>query len=860
MTLLSFVPPSSAPAWRSLLLRLGTVLVAGVVSACGGSGDAPPLAEPGPAAVAPTITQQPASLSVTAGQAASFTVAATGTAPLSVRWQRNGADIAGATASTFTLASTAAGDSGAVFRAIATNSAGSTTSNNATLTVTAAAPVLTITEQPANSTVAAGTQAAFTVGGTCSSGTLSIQWQRLGASTFADVAGATAATYGFAAATLDTGAQFRANLACSGQSAGFSAVATLTVTAPGAITLGAVRINGLRTPAPIGVTSAIDRSADGSYLFFGGAYLWRLAADLQSITHVAGSGSFGNADGAAAAASFNSVRGMTRDAAGNLWITDNGLIRRVAPDGTVTTVAGTRGSSGSADGTGAAASFSGPGGIAIGPDGDLYVSDQNNNRVRRVTTTGIVTTYATGLLAPFGIAVAANNDVYVAEAQGQRVSRIVRSGSSAGVTQLVAGNGSANIVNPADGPGATAVLPGPTALFLRGTTLYVRDLAGLLRTIDTTTGVVGTFTGSRTLGPGYADGTPAQARLSAPAITGIADAPGGGLVMADAGPLRTIDAAGKVTTIANGFEPSTAAVFSLPSSTGVLAQLPFEFRGRGQTAVAVDPQGRIVVSEGNTHTVRRIDAAGNVTLLAGLPYSAGWVDGTGSVAQMRLNGAALAVAPSGVVYVPDGASVKRIDASGFAATFAGATGALASGAVDGPPATARFSFIAGLAVAPNGDLLVSDNGNTALRRIDAAGNVTTFSGRMGQRGTADGAAGTARYDAPIGLAYAPSGTLYLNDNGKLRRIAADGSVTTSTVVGVISLTVDTTGAVYVLKADGLYAVSATDAETLLMQVGSGVVYGNVAPTLGTGDGAMTMLGPKQLLIVSGRSLNVVSLP
>ena len=91
MTLLSFVPPSSAPAWRSLLLRLGTVLVAGVVSACGGSGDAPPLAEPGPAAVAPTITQQPASLSVTAGQAASFTVAATGTAPLSVRWQRNGA-------------------------------------------------------------------------------------------------------------------------------------------------------------------------------------------------------------------------------------------------------------------------------------------------------------------------------------------------------------------------------------------------------------------------------------------------------------------------------------------------------------------------------------------------------------------------------------------------------------------------------------------------------------------------------------------------------------------------------------------------------------------------------------------------
>ena len=727
---------------------LGSVCLA--LAACGGGGgDGSPPPPPPTPGVAPTITTQPADASVTAGQPASFTVAASGDAPLAYQWQRNGVDIAGATATAYSIAATSVADSGATFRAVVSNAVGNATSNNATLTITAAAPVLTITPQPASLTVTAGTQASFTVGGTCSSGTLAIQWQRLGAGVFADIAAATTTVYSFAAVTGDTGAQFRANLSCSGQSPSASSVVTLTVAPPAAVTLGPVTVTGLRAQAPLSTTSAIDRQADGSYLFAGGAYIWRLAADLGSVSRFAGNGSFGNADGAGPVASFNGVRGMTHDAAGNLWITDNSLIRRIAPDGTVTTIAGTLTPNGFSDGTGAAATFSGPAGIAIGPDGDLYVSDQNTNRVRRVTTAGVVTTYATGMVAPFGIAVAANNDVYVAQAQGNRVVRIVRSGNGPGVTQVVAGDGSANVSNPADGPGLTASLPGPTAMYLRGTTLYVRDLAGLMRTIDITTGVVGTFTGSRTLGPGYADGAPTQARLIAPAITGIADAPGGGLLIADAGPLRTIDAAGKVTTLANGYQPSTATVTSLPSSTGVLAQLPFEFGPLGATAVAVDPQGRIVVSEGNTTTVRRIDTSGSVSLMAGLAYSAGSVDGVGSTAQLRLNGAALAIAPSGVVYVPDEASVKRIDTSGFAATLAGATGALASGAVNGPPGTARFASISGLAVAPSGDVMVSDNGNAAIRRIDAAGNVTTFSGVMGQRGTTDGAAGIARFNAPI---------------------------------------------------------------------------------------------------------------
>ena len=832
-----------------------------IQAACGGgSADAPPPLEGAPMCVPVSITTQPVDASVAAGQTASFTVVAAGTATLGYQWQRNGVDIAGATTATHMLAATAL-DNGATFAAKVTNScnAGNTLTRLATLTVTTSAPVLTITPQPANLSVTAGAPATFTVGGTCSSGTLTIQWQRLGGSAFADIAGATSTSYTFTTALADTGAQFRANLACSGQSQAASSAATLTVTAPGAITLGRVTLTGIRAHAPIGLVKAIDQAADGSYLFYGDLVVWRLAADLESISNFAGSGNVGNADGAAAAATFADVRGMTHDAAGNLWVTDAGRIRRIAPDGTVTTVAGGAGG-GFADGTGAAALFSGPGGIAYGPDGDLYVSDQSNNRVRRVTTAGVVTTYATGLIAPFGIAVAPNNDVYVAEAQGNRVTRIVRNGDAAGATQIVAGDGSSNLTNPADGPGATASLPGPTAMFLRANTLYVRDLAGLMRTIDITTGVVGTFTGSRLLGPGYADGTPAQSGLQAPGITGITNGSGGGLLIADGAALRVVDSAGTVTTIASGLvNTSTTSMPGLPSSTGVLKQQPFEFRSRGITGIAVDPQGRIVVSEARPGIVRRVDSSGTVTLVAGLTMAPGSVDGVGSAAQMRNNGT-IAIAPSGVIYVSDQASVKRIDIGGLATTVTGSTAALGGGAVDGPPGTARFGSIAGLAVAPNGDVIVSDGGNGAIRRVDAVGNVTTFSGVMGQLGTADGTAGTARYGSPMDLAYAPNGTLYVNDGGNLRRIAADGSVATTAVTGVVTVVVDLTGAVYVLKATGLYSVSGTGSENLLMPVGSGVIYGNVAPTLGTGDGAMAMLAAKQIVVVSGRTLNVVTLP
>src|SRR5205814_10216932 len=141
---------------------------------------------------------------VTAGQTASFSVTATGTAPLSYQWRKNGVNISGATASSYTTPATTTADSGSTFSVVVTNSAASATSNNATLTVNAAAVAPSITSHPANQTVTAGQTASFSVSAT-GTAPLSYQWRKNGVS----ITGATAISYTTpATATTDSGSIF----------------------------------------------------------------------------------------------------------------------------------------------------------------------------------------------------------------------------------------------------------------------------------------------------------------------------------------------------------------------------------------------------------------------------------------------------------------------------------------------------------------------------------------------------------------------------------------------------------------------------------------------------------------------------
>ena len=175
---------------------------------------------------APAIGTQPASQTVAAGQTASFSVTATGNGPLTYQWKKNGTDISGATASTYTTPVNSSADTGAMYAVSVSNGAGTVTSSNATLTVSAAPGAPVIGTQPANQSVAAGQTAKFSVTAT-GTGTLTYQWQKNGT----DISGATSSTYTTPVTVIgDNGAQYSVVVGNSADKVA-SSKATLTVTA-----------------------------------------------------------------------------------------------------------------------------------------------------------------------------------------------------------------------------------------------------------------------------------------------------------------------------------------------------------------------------------------------------------------------------------------------------------------------------------------------------------------------------------------------------------------------------------------------------------------------------------------------------
>ena len=196
-----------------------SLLLAGCAGLKGGTGG-------GTQTIAPTISSQPASQSVTVGQTATFTVMATGTAPLTYQWLKNNSNIGAATSASYTTPATVAGDNGASFTVVVSNSAGNVTSSAATLTVNTAPVGPSITTQPANQTVTVGQTATFSVVAT-GTAPLSYQWQK----NSANINGATSASYTTPATTsADNNAKFDVIVTNSVNNV-TSSQATLTVNA-----------------------------------------------------------------------------------------------------------------------------------------------------------------------------------------------------------------------------------------------------------------------------------------------------------------------------------------------------------------------------------------------------------------------------------------------------------------------------------------------------------------------------------------------------------------------------------------------------------------------------------------------------
>lgn len=259
--------------------------------------------------------------------------------------------------------------------------------------------------------------------------------------------------------------------------------------------------------------------------------------------------------------------------------------------------------------------------------------------------------------------------------------------------------------------------------------------------------------------------------------------------------------------------PASAAQQVAASATADATRARFH----GPLGIAVDASGNLFVADALNHTVRRIARSGVVTTLAGLPGVSGNADGTGSAARFSaLKG--IAVDSSGNAYAVDNGAIRKITPTGVVTTLAGAAGQ--AGDADGPGLAARFRQPWGIAADAAGNLYVADTGNYLVRRIAPSGEVGTYAGTRGMRGTVDGAAASATFLGPMGVALDGAGNLYLTDwygppaanipegSTFVRRVASDGSVTTiagnyrgesgpAAFSDTFALTADAAGNVYV---------------------------------------------------------------
>jgi sugar lactone lactonase YvrE len=430
-------------------------------------------------------------------------------------------------------------------------------------------------------------------------------------------------------------------------------------------------------------------------------------------------GSAGSRDGTAGGALFNRPQGVAYDGRGTLFVTDtlNSTIRSVVvATGEVTTLAGAPGMLGSTDGIGAEARFSRPQGVCHDRSGNLFVADTMNHTLRRiVVATAAVTTLAgaatsigsadgTGSAAlfnqPQGVAHDGRDELFIADTQNHTLRRMII--STGAVTTLA---GMAGVQGTTDGTGAAARFRSPQGLAYSAGTLFVADVINsTIRQVDVATGQVTTLAGTAGLS-GSVDGTGAAARFNRPqavAYDGV-----GILYVADTGnhTLRRIDVTkAQVTTLAG-----------VAGQSGTSDGMSDVARFNRPQALAY-AAGALYVADTTNHLIRRVDAAtGEVTTLAGMAGKPGSADGTGTAAQF--NGArGLVHDGSGSLYIVDTGNhtVRQLFlATGQVLTVLGRPGQAAV-RIGPPSSTLLNSPVAIAVVAPGLFAIASDVENTLL--------------------------------------------------------------------------------------------------------------------------------------------------
>ncbi len=499
------------------------------------------------------------------------------------------------------------------------------------------------------------------------------------------------------------------------------------------------------------------------------------------ITRFAGTGQAGYAgDGGPAAQAFlNGPMGLTVDAKGNLFVADtnNHVIRKIAPDGTISTIAGVGYSGYSHDGEAAtAAHLNTPEGVAVDASGNLFIADTYNNRIRVVHPNGVIETYVANgypgysgdggeaaqatLFLPTDVATDAAGNLFIADLGNNRIRRVADgvidtlAGTSRG--SLVAGE--AAVAVRLNGPSGIAVDSSENVYFTQGSlgSGSGLQLGDNLVWKVTPEGVVEIAAGNALNSFSGDFGPAVTAQMDQPAGTAL-DA-GGNLYFADTQNhrIRKVSPGGTITTVAG----NAVAGFSGDGGPATLALL------NSPTGVALDSAGNLFIADTGNNRVRMVFPNGVIGTVAGNGNAAFYGDGSRAIVASLNAPRGVAVGRDDELYIADTGNhrIRRVDGSGILDTVVGRGRGF--GGDGGPPANALLRFPSDLAFGPDGAMYIADQGNGRIRKVGSDGLIRTLAGDTDPIDTA-------------GVSVDVSGNVYVSDfsGNRVLRIAPGGDVT-----------------------------------------------------------------------------------
>lgn len=504
---------------------------------------------------------------------------------------------------------------------------------------------------------------------------------------------------------------------------------------------------------------------------------WRLAK--YTIRTVAGTVDVAEGVPATEARLFN-PHAVALDSAGNAYVTEasNNRVRKIDTSGIITTIAGTgeRGYAGDG-GPATQAEFDSPRGIGVNWFGEIFVADYGNDVVRKIDVLGRISTISTSrpLFNPDGLALDLFGNVLVAESHVR--NHLVRRIDVRGNVTTIAGVAGQRGGFEGDGSAARARLYYPRAVAADAAgNVYVADSFNQrVRKIDPT-GTIRTIAGTGERGYSGDGGPAMDAQLAGP--NGLLVDAAGNVYISDSGNyrVRRVDSSGMIETIAGTGEPGNFG------NGGPAVEARFRYPRN----LAMDSSDNLFIADTSNDTVRRISGSGTIEPFAGSGEPFDKRDGgPASLAQFSYPND-IAADAAGNVYVLDSNQVRRIDPIGMIAAIAG-TGEYGHSGDGGPAIAAKLQNPTELELDAAENLYLAERFGHRVRKIDGAGTITTIAG-TGERGfSGDGGAGTeAQLDSPRSIAADSEGNVYIADyyNHRVRKIDTSGVITTYVGTGV----------------------------------------------------------------------------